>query len=229
MAKRVSGPLLMLFSFNVATNEADHADQNDGSGDNPFTCVVPGLTPLGKMAFNLYPMGILLFLCFPICLLMFRGNQQTRANIGPAVMTCLLSLYASMTKFFIQLVNCRTIGGQRVLYSAPVIVCFEGTSWVWQLTAIMGIIGLASVPYVLFYYAKQERENNTKNRWVFVVTKPYRDECWWYTSVDMGRRLFLISLGALPVDHENRLVALTFGFLLVRTVHTRLKPFPMHI
>ena len=56
LAKRVSGPLLMLFSFNVATNEADHADQNDGTGDNPFTCVVPGLTPLGKMAFNLYPM-----------------------------------------------------------------------------------------------------------------------------------------------------------------------------
>ena len=42
----------------------------------------------------------------------------------------------------------------------------------------------------------------------------------------MGRRVFLISIAALPMNHENKLVMLTIGFLLVRTVHTRLKPFP---
>jgi hypothetical protein len=42
----------------------------------------------------------------------------------------------------------------------------------------------------------------------------------------MGRRLFLIIIAALPIDHENKLVMLTIGFLVVRTFHVYLKPFP---
>eukprot|EP00943_MAST-04B_sp_MAST-4B-sp1_P008297 g8297.t1 len=228
LVKRVSGPLLMLFSFNVATNEADHSDSNDNDNSNPFNCLVPNLTPIGKLAFNIYPMGILLFVCFPICIYIFRKNEKKNANVGPALMTCLLSLYASMTKFLIQLVNCRMVGNELILFSAPNIICFKDTSWVWQLSVIIGIISIALVPYLLYRYAKLKRgkEEVKNNRWMLVVTKSYREDCWWYTSVDMGRRLFLIIIATLPIDHENKLVMLTIGFLLVRTVHSHLKPFP---
>eukprot|EP00942_MAST-04A_sp_MAST-4A-sp1_P000244 g244.t1 len=93
---------------------------------------------------------------------------------------------------------------------------------------MIGIIGIALVPYLLYRYAKLKREEEDvkNNRWMLVVTKSYRDECWWYTSIDMGRRLFLISIAALPMNHENKLVMLTIGFLVVRTFHVYLKPFP---
>ncbi len=231
LVKRVSGPLLMLFSFNVATNEADHSDSNNYNktmSENPFNCLVPNLTPIGKLTFNIYPMGILILLCWPICIYIFRKNEEKRANFGPAIITCLLSLYASMTKFLIQLINCRPVENKLILYSAPKIICFKGTSWVWQLFAIIGIIFIALVPYLLYRYAKLKLEEDglKNNRWMLVVTKSYRDECWWYTSIDMGRRLFLISIAALPMNHENKLVMLTIGFLVVRTFHVYLKPFP---
>jgi len=231
LGKRVSGPLLMLFNFNVATDEADHSDSNSNDKlmtENPFNCLIPNLTPIGKLAFNIYPMGILIFVCFPICIYIFRKNEKKNANVGPALMTCLLSLYASMTKFLIQLVNCRMVGNELKLYSAPNIVCFKDTSWIWQLSAIIGIIGIAFVPYLLYRYAKLKREKDEvkNNRWMLVVTKSYRDECWWYTSADMGRRLFLIVIATLPIDNENKLVMLTIGFLVVRTTHSYLKPFP---
>jgi len=221
----------MLFSFNVATNEADHSDSNSNdklTTENPFSCLLPNLTPIGKLAFNIYPMGILMLLCWPICIYVFRKNEKKSANFGPAMTTCLLSLYASVTKFLIQLINCRIVGDKLILYSAPEIICFKDTSWIWQLFAIIGIIGILLVPYLLYRYAKLKREAGgvKKNRWMLVVTKSYNEECWWYTSIDMGRRLFLISIAALPMNHENKLVMLTLGFLLVRTVHTRLKPFP---
>ena len=84
------------------------------------------------------------------------------------------------------------------------------------------------MPYLVYRYAKLKREAGgvKNNRWMLVVTKSYNEECWWYTSIDMGRRLFLISIAALPMNHENKLVILTIGFLLVRTVHSHLKPFP---
>ncbi len=232
LVKRVSGPLLMLFSFNVATNEADHSDSNSNDKkimtENPFSCLLPNLTPIGKLAFNIYPMGILMLLCWPICIYVFRKNEKKRANFGPAITTCLLSLYASITKLLIQLINCRIVGDKLILYSAPEIICFKDTSWIWQLFAIIGIIGIALVPYLLYRYAKLKREAGgvKKNRWMLVVTKSYNEECWWYTSIDMGRRLFLIIIAALPMNHENKLVMLTLGFLVVRTVHTHLKPFP---
>ena len=78
LVKRVSGPLLMLFSFNVATNEADHSDSNSNNKimtENPFSCLVPNLTQIGKLAFNIYPMGVLIFVCFPICIYIFRKND----------------------------------------------------------------------------------------------------------------------------------------------------------
>ena len=72
LVKRVSGPILMLFSFNVATNEADHSDRNSKdkklTTENPFSCLIPNLTPIGKLAFNIYPMCILMLLCWPICI-----------------------------------------------------------------------------------------------------------------------------------------------------------------
>ncbi len=232
LGKRVSGPLLMLFSFNIATNEADHSDSNISNDkllvENPFNCLIPNLTPIGKLAFNIYPMGILILICWPICIYIFRNNEKRRANFGPAITTCLLSLYASITKFLIQLVHCRKVGNKLILHSAPKIICFEDASWIWQLFAIIGIIGIALVPYLLYRYSKLKREAGgvKNNRWMLVVTKSYREDCWWYTSVDMGRRLFLISIAALPIDHENKLVMLLLGFLLVRTVHSNLKPFP---
>ena len=114
LVKRVSGPLLMLFSFNVATNEADHSDSNSNdklTTENPFSCLIPNLTPIGKLAFNIYPMGILMLLCWPICIYIFRKNEKKRANFGPAITTCLLSLYASMTKFLIQLIDDYGVNG----------------------------------------------------------------------------------------------------------------------
>eukprot|EP00942_MAST-04A_sp_MAST-4A-sp1_P000872 g872.t1 len=212
LAKRVTGPILMLFSFNIATSEADSSEINNTNTsliENPFNCLVPDLTPIGKLAFNIYPMGMLLLLCWPICIYIFRKDEKKRANFGPAMTTCLLSLYASTTKFLIQLVNCRKVGGKLILYSAPRIICFEGANWLWQMGAILGIFGVASVPYLLFRYSKLKRveEDGFKNnRWMLVVTKSYRDECWWYTSIDMGRRLFLISIAALPIDHESKLL-----------------------
>merc|ERR1712167_335366 len=131
LVKRVSGPLLMLFSFNVATNEADHSDSNSNdklTTENPFSCLIPNLTPIGKLAFNIYPMGILMLLCWPICIYVFRKNEQKSANFGPAIITCLLSIYASMTKFLIQLVHCRKVGNKLILSSAPKIICFKDTS-----------------------------------------------------------------------------------------------------
>ena len=38
--------------------------------------------------------------------------------------------------------------------------------------------------------------------------------------------IFLIVIATLPIDNENKLVMLTIGFLVVRTTHSYLKPFP---
>ena len=88
-----------------------------------------------------------------------------------------------MTKFLIQLINCRLVGDKLILYSAPEIICFKDTSWIWQLFAIIGIVGILLVPYLLYRYAKLTREAGgvMKNRWMLVVTKSYNEECWWYT------------------------------------------------
>ena len=57
--------LLMLFSFNVATNEADHSDSNTNNNlkvENLFACLVPELTPIGKLAFNISNGNIIIIL-----------------------------------------------------------------------------------------------------------------------------------------------------------------------
>jgi len=231
--------------LNVNYNSFIH----DKKGSTELLCVFPGFSGLEEILFGgLYAIVLLLFVLWPICFLIIRNFPKLWKNSGPAFFTCVLFSYMSVTKTLIKLLNCRLVGPDWYLYEAGYIKCFGNVyTTLLQVVAIMLLIGSCLFPYFLFKKIASQRsifflENPSVNdisrrrqsfnpsssrvSWTISVTSPYREDCWWYGPVNLGRRLVILIVNALPLnDHNVTLFVLTCCVIMFASAQRIIKPF----
>ena len=229
LVKKLTAPLLATMNLNFEAGA--YGDSKEGS---VFRCILPGLTGLGKLLLGgLYPVFVLIGILWPLAFVTLRNRTAWWKNAGPAFVTCVMISYLTVVKTLVALVNCRYSEGRLHLLQAGKELCFEGLSWLWQGPTLFLLIAAFYFPYGLWKKGLRKAASRQSVglsedvgvSWTVVLQMAYRDECWWFESINLIRRLLLVTVAALPMERGLKLFCLTMTIMIMICIQIAMKPF----
>ena len=216
---------------------------NPSSGGGEGVCIVPGLDAMGKLLLPLYAaawLNVLAIGCIgaALCSKYFRSQDEQLSltevdgssehpsisqpsdsvQVAQATLWLVaLYQYSTVSQVALKLVACRTFGGERLSYYAPVYKCYSSYNG-WQYGAFLLVAAVSFFPVVVMLVVKHDKSSN--------LARPFSTKFCLYEGVLMSRRLILIATYiSLPISNELRQALLTCGCILVLFIQMHCQPF----
>jgi hypothetical protein len=190
---------------------------------------------LELLAALLTPIGLVSFLLLYAKLLApFANREGGKRTLSdwPQVWDCivwiLLIQYPTLSRKTLLVFDCVQFEDSKLLREDPVLVCSDGGWRVWEVLAGAGVLlyGIG-LPALAWAAARRLAQGNVaRRRLVQVLTRCYRDPCWYMESVDLLRK-FLMT-GVITLVSPQSKVQLWFGLVVSLTflmLHMRLEPY----
>lgn len=134
----------------------------------------------------------------------FNGTPADRLVYAAATLVTVAYTFLSATA--IQAITCVPSGSALVLKAETTVRCFEGNYWEWfPLVLGVNLVYTVGAPIlvavVLLHFRRQGRLHSPQFEARFgVLTLPFTRNAWWWTIVDMGRKLGMVLVVAYGSD-----------------------------
>lgn len=132
-----------------------------------------------------------------------------------------LFVYSPVSKTILKMVDCRTIGGTRLLYYAPTYKCYSGYG-PWQYLVFFCLAAVLMFPGLVVFRAWRNKQHSLLCK----LAQPYMSEYWFWGGVQAFRKLILILvsiIGWVTIQDRRSLLACACVALLV--LHVIYKPY----
>ncbi len=138
----------------------------------------------------------------------FSGTPADRLVYAAATLVTVAYTFLSATA--IQAITCVPSGSKLVLKAETTVGCFEGDYWDWfPLVLGVNLVYTVGAPIlvavVLLAFKRQGKLHTPQFEARFgVLTLPFTRHAWWWTIVDMGRKLGMVLVVAYGSDGTDR-------------------------